>query len=262
MSPDEITAAFARTRASDYGSEDEWEAVRLLHRCGGRAIFDRALHWCRCGGPLQRARGADIVAQIGVDAAHSPNEFPEDSFAEMARMAGSEENPLPLASAISALGHIGNPAAVPIIATHRQHENDDVRYAVACALGSFPNDAVAVQALLRLMADSDGDVRDWATFGLGVQGSADSPEIREALVARLGDTHAAAGEEATVALAKRGDPRVLPIVLARLAQPAIAMCVEQAAEALLGGQATRGWGREEIAFALRQRLQFGPEAKL
>jgi HEAT repeat protein len=261
MSPDEITAAFARTLAPDYRSEDAWEAVRLLHRSGGRAVFDRALHWCRCGGPLQRARGADIVAQIGVDAARSSNQFPEESFAEMARMAGSEEDPLPLASAIFALGHIGNPAAVPIIAAHRQHEDGGVRCAVACALGSFPNDPVAVQALLRLMADSDGDVRDWATFGLGVQGGADSLEIREALFARLQGAHAAASEEAMVGLAKRGDPRVLPIVLAKLAQPAITMCVEEAAEALLGGRAIRGWGRAEIAFALRQRFHLGSEAE-
>jgi hypothetical protein len=43
-----------------------------------------------------------------------------------------------------------------------------IRFSVACALGSFPNDPLSVRTLLAMMEDADGDVRDWATFGVGV----------------------------------------------------------------------------------------------
>src|SRR6185437_15511526 len=49
-------------------------------------------------------------------------------------------------------------------------------FAVACALGSYPNDPQAVPALLDLTNDTDEDVRDWAVFGLGNLGDSDSPE--------------------------------------------------------------------------------------
>ena len=52
---------------------------------------------------------------------------------------------------------------------------------MAFALGCFPNDPLSAETLLRLTQDTDEDVRDWATFGLGVLGNTDSDEIREVL---------------------------------------------------------------------------------
>lgn len=65
--------------------------------------------------------------------------------------------------------------------------NADVRFAVASALGNFANDKRAADALVTLTQDSDEDVCDWATFGLGILGELDSDEIREALWRRMGD---------------------------------------------------------------------------
>ena len=56
-------------------------------------------------------------------------------------------------------------------------------------------------ALLRLTEDTDDDVRDWATFGLDVQGGADSAEIRDALFRKLTDRNADVREEAMAGLA-------------------------------------------------------------
>jgi HEAT repeat protein len=56
--------------------------------------------------------------------------------------------------------------------------------------------------LAKLTADEDEEVRDWATFGLGVLGDIDTVEIREALAARLSDANDDAREEAVVGLAK------------------------------------------------------------
>ena len=100
----------------------------------------------------------------------------------LSALAERERDPLPLLSAIHALGHIGNPLAVPLVIANCEHENPDVRFAVACALGDFTADPRAAPALMALMQDVDDDVRDWATFGLGVLGDQDSREIREALL--------------------------------------------------------------------------------
>jgi HEAT repeat protein len=88
--------------------------------------------------------------------------------------------------------------------------------------------------LLKLTSDPDSDVRDWAVFGLGVQGDADSPEIRDALVRCLGDPGEDVREEAAVSLGKRRDPRVLPALLTMLDQPKLRIRVAEAAAALLG----------------------------
>lgn len=80
---------------------------------------------------------------------------------------------------------------------------EETWFAVACALISFGDDPQAAQALMELTQDTDEDVRDWATFGLGVFGQLDSPEIREALVTRLSDTNADVRAEALAGLAAR-----------------------------------------------------------
>jgi HEAT repeat protein len=53
-------------------------------------------------------------------------------------------------------------------------------------------------------------VRDWATFELGSIVTADTPEIRDALVARLNDTDDMTRHEAIVGLAERKERRMLP----------------------------------------------------
>ena len=55
-------------------------------------------------------------------------------------MLESERDNLVLDSAISALGHLGNAEAVPLILRFQNHSDDNVRFAVAFALCCFPND--------------------------------------------------------------------------------------------------------------------------
>jgi len=87
--------------------------------------------------------------------------------------------------------------------------------------------------LLALTQDADEDVRDWATFGFGVLGNSDSPEVRDALVKRLSDSDEDVREEAMVGLGKRKDQRVLAALLSTLEQPtATARAVEAASEML------------------------------
>ena len=64
-----------------------------------------------------------------------------------------------------------------------------------------------MEALIALSADADADVRDWATFALGTLAAADTPELREALAARVEDADEDTRLEAVHGLALRGDTR-------------------------------------------------------
>jgi HEAT repeat protein len=101
----------------------------------------------------------------------------------------------------------------------RDHSDAAVREAVAFALGGRSGDDV-LAALIALSADDDVDVRDWATFALGMLSSHDTPELREALVARLGDEHPETRLEAVHGLAVRGDVRAVEPALELLAEAA------------------------------------------
>src|SRR5229473_4400296 len=78
-------------------------------------------------------------------------------------MLDRETEAVPISAAISALGHIGDPAAVPSIVKHALHASYDVRFSVAFALGCFANEPTAIPTLLLMMDDLDPRVRDWAT---------------------------------------------------------------------------------------------------
>lgn len=234
MSSESIQHLFARTLEGDYDSDEAWDAVRELQRRGTQDIFEFASQWCEDPDPRRRARGADVLAQLGKTAEHGSNRFPVESFAVLSRMVTKDTEIGPLRSAIFALGHLDHLPAVPLISLYGTHTKADIRYAVACALGSYPNDPRAIPVLMKLTADPDEAVRDWATFGLGVLGAADTVPIRDALVTRLSDPNEEAREEAVVALAKRQDQRTLPYLLKMLDQPEPSCRAMEAASFLLG----------------------------
>jgi HEAT repeat protein len=234
MCREQMDEIFAQTLTGDYDDESPWEAIRTLRGIASREVFDCAVEWCTSDNPLKRARGADVLAQLGRTFEHPSNSFPEECFSAVSALVQREKEPVPLNSASSALGHIGNPQAIPLVVEHRFHPNADVRFGVAFALGNFANDSRAADALVTLMQDADDDVRDWATFGLGVQGDRDSEEIRDALFQRLTDPHRDVREEALAGLAKRKDQRALPTLISALSQPEISDCVLEAAESFLG----------------------------
>lgn len=126
-------------------------------------------------------------------------------------------------------------------------------------MGSFANNPRSVPALLGLTKDGDEEVRDWAVFSLGVQGDADSLEIREALLRCLDDEAVDVREEAAIGLAKRKDERVVPKLLKMLAQEAseVKVRVAEAVVTLLGLEKDPpDWRVGDYEKALRDK--FGP----
>ena len=111
------------------------------------------------------------------------------------------------------------------------------------------DDAMSVRTLLELSGDESGEVRDWATFGLGSLCTLDTPEVRAALVARLADAQPEVRGEAMVGLACRGDLRVLDVILGELGRPAPGWFVFEAAEQLLGAHPDNEELRRALATA-------------
>ncbi len=262
MNTPEAEALFAQTLRGDYEEEAAWKAVAVLRQDGSREIFEHAAAWCLADEPLKRARGAAILCQLRrAPVTNEPGEelkplkpewmYRDESYMLVTKMLESEQDPLVLDCAICALGHLDNVKAVPLILSHQNHSDVNVRSAVAFALGSFPNDPQSVHGLLKLTSDADADVRDWAVFGLGVLGEVDSPEIREALVRCLDDADEDVREEAAVGLAKRKDQRLLAKLQSMLEGPELRVRVAEAAAALLDLDKDRPeWGAADYRAAL------------
>jgi len=252
---DSIDDLFRRTLEGDYEDDHSWAAVHELRRRGTREIFEVAKKWCFSADPLRRARGLDVIAQLGRREGHAQNSFPEESFALVSSVVGAESDPLPLNSAIHALGHLDDQRALPLILQFRRHPSEDIRFAVAFALGVYPDHPDSVEALLGLMSDTDDDVRDWTTFALGVLGTTDSDEVRAALARALDDSNEDVREEALAGLAKRKDPRALPPLLDALQHEAVTDRVIDAACSLLGMERERKeWTTADYAEALRAKF--------
>ena len=93
-------------------------------------------------------------------------------------------------------------------------------------------------------------------FGLGVQGDADSPEIREALLRCLDDEDEGVREEAARGLGKRGDQRLLPKLLTMLDECDVKVRVAEAATELLGlARDPPEWGAADYKAALIEKFQ-------
>ena len=194
----------AATDWTDEESIDVWKAVGDLQEIGSREVFERALEFTTSDDPRLRARGLDILGELGV-----PNRpFLEESLAVAIRLATHDAHPHVLEAAASALGHLGDPRATSVLVKLANHSAPDVRWEVAIGLGRH-TEPEAIATLIDLMNDPDADVRDWATFGLGQNGTLDTPAIREALYQRLDDTDKDTRYEAMCGLARCGDLRVV-----------------------------------------------------
>jgi HEAT repeat protein len=251
----QIDSLFAQMLSGDYADDSQWAAVTALSRMGGREVFNRSAELCKSENPLARARGADVLAQLGKTSEQPTNNFPEESYLVVSSLLDCEKDALPLTSAISALGHIGNPLAIPLIVQHVCHPKPEVRFHVACALGTFADDTRTIKALLLLMDDGDPNIRDWATFGLGVLGETDSDEIRDSLFLRINDPDEDTREEAMRGLSKRKDQRVLRPLIAILEQDCVPDRSIEAADLMLDGSVgdRADWTPKEYAVALRRQ---------
>ena len=228
--------ALASDLDTDDGDEDEyWRIIRELHRRGTTLIFEEAARMTLSEDPHARGFACDVLAQLGYESAYP---FAAETFPLLARLCTEETSSSVLDSAISALGHIRPPEALPYIVAHARHADPKVRFSVACALPSvvgvewLDQAHPAVTTLMQLTSDEDADVRDWATFGLGTQINVDGAAVRQCLLARVDDPDEDTRAEAMAGLARRHAPEVAPQVLAALCADRVSYCTVESASLL------------------------------
>lgn len=100
-----------------------------------------------------------------------------------------------------ALGHVGDPQAVPVLLEALSDDDPETQIYSIWALGSL-GDERAVEALLELAQSADPGIRKMAVYSLGTLGA---EEARITLQAALGDYEMDVAWNAAIALAKLGD---------------------------------------------------------
>lgn len=209
--------------------EDEdkaWGAVIVLQFRGTHEVLEAARKLCQSQNSEERRLGTDILGQLGIP----DRTFPDECANILLKILENEQDPDVLAGVGMAFGHLTDPRGIKPLIKLKNHPDSDVRFGVVYGLLT-QEDELAAKTLIELSQDEDEDVRNWATFGLGTQIDKDTPEIREALLARLTDKNGETQGEAQVGLAVRGDKRVVEPLLKELTSGSVGrMAVESACE--------------------------------
>jgi hypothetical protein len=218
----ELVALYLR----DPETDEAGRALGVVQYRGGKEEFEIAAHLARGNLALERRVAADILAQLG----WQERTYLSESIEILLRLLDDPEVEVLQAAAI-ACGHRKSSLSVARLVELGKHPSAQVRYGVTYGLAG-QDEPSAIDALLLLSKDEDRDVRDWATFALGSQTDIDTPELREALRARLTDNDPEIRGEALVGLSRRQDEHLKRAVLDELSGEFHGDWVFEAAEAI------------------------------
>ncbi|GAA1256953.1 hypothetical protein GCM10009665_54190 [Kitasatospora nipponensis] len=170
------------------------------------------------GDPVERAAGCELLGR----ASDQHEALRAGTATTLVALAEREREADVCGALARAIERTYDPRAVPVLIALAGHRDAEVREVVA---GSFAGvltgrpDGPDIHTLLALTRDTDPQVRNWATFTLGFQAEVDSPAIRAALWERTTDEFADAREEGIRGLARRHDPRAVPLLVELLDDP-------------------------------------------
>ena len=159
-----------------------------------------------------------------------------------------------LFSAILALQHVDSERAASHVLAFREHPNDNVRYAVAFALGGV-DDAMAIKALVGLTSDRDPEVQKWLQFGLGQRCDAGAPNP-EVLAYHLEDQDQDVRYEAICGLARRRDARMIGYLKTILHDDPDDVFAREAAARLLGMEGSGETSTSDLLGALQRQQRW------
>ena len=214
--PDRTMEELLAVAREEWTSDAEWAPhLSALAYRGDEEVLFRARAMAEDDDPCERAIAAFLLGQLGTPV---PT-FPDESAAALEEMAAREQDPGVLEAVAHGFGHLGEPYGLDALVALAGHGDARVREAAAISLAGREAPG-AIDTLIRLSRDERSEVRDWATFALGMLASQDTVELREALVARLGDPDPETRLEAVHGLALRGDLRAVEPALELLATAA------------------------------------------
>jgi HEAT repeat protein len=181
------------------------ELIGRLQRRTDAAAFAAAAEAARSADLALRVVAMEVLGQLGYPA---DRPYREQTLPILLAEIDQAVEPRLLQTAITATAHLGDGRALAPVLRHAGHRDALVRRAVAFTLPTLVDPAepapAVLAALIELSRDAaDAEVRDRAVFGLGELLEADTPALRAALTARLGDLPAIAGR-AREGLERRG----------------------------------------------------------
>jgi HEAT repeat protein len=221
---DELIRIAIEEWGKDYDPDTSPHARTILHARGDQATFEAAIELAKSADARSRAVAADMLGEFGFPERTMPDQCVE----ALLRMLASETEPEALASICSSFTHHERTdRVVSAIASFSKHESEEVRFGVVIGL-LWAESEQAIATLIELSRDSDEEVLDWSTFGIGQLHEdgpdedglvpVDTPAIREALFARVEDEHWKTRHEALSGLALRRDTRAVNHIVKMLAE--------------------------------------------
>jgi len=214
----------------DTESDATWDHVSALRSADTPSVLKKALAWCQETDPFRRSIGVSILAQLG----NEGNSYPDESNAMIHTMIQTEKDHDVMTSLISAVHFRQLKEGAEWLISLAQHPSEDIRWRVAWGL-PIPNlhdpetERRAIDTLMQLLADSEPQVRDWATFSLSMT-EEDTPQLREALLERMRDPDFSTRSEAAIGLARRNEPRGITLLLEYLKSDRVGELYVEAAE--------------------------------
>lgn len=207
----------------DPEDRDDWHvyASLLWRAAADGAALPLGLELIGSADPIARETGCDLLR----DASSQHEAGRAGTAAALVGLARREAEDRVLRSLARAIGTTRDPRAVPVLVALAGHPEAEVREEVARSFAEVVTglpDGPDIHTLIGLTRDPDPHVRDWATFTLGVQAEVDGPAIRAALLERTADEHAGTRAEAIHALARRHDPRAVPLLAGLIGDPEVA----------------------------------------
>lgn len=189
------------------GEGDSDKALWELRARGTKDVYQKAKKLTSSSVARKRKLGVEILCQLGTP----ERAFRDESISTLLTLLQHERNKDVVCAIGWGLGHLRATEGVEHLVKRMKDPEAEIRLAVVGGLLCQESD-LAIDALIALSTDEDDEVRSWATCALGTLIDLDDHRIREALFARLSDSHEETQQEALYGLAKRRDERVIDIL--------------------------------------------------
>jgi HEAT repeat protein len=189
--------------------DDYWENIRELRTRPSNNVYEKSYELATSKNLNHKSVGILILAQLGFNPRFNESKTISLFFN---LLDSNQENEI-LENILYSIGHNNSNLTqeqINILSKFYNHEVIKVREALVSTLLAVNN---PIEVLIHLSQDSEDQIRDWATFGIGSQLDNTSPEILEALWKRTKDSNDEVRAEAIVGLVNRKVPEVKKIIL-------------------------------------------------